>query len=167
MIFPAHSPFGLARPCPGFPARSILVRPLEHVMNSSNLIRITPRIMPRSVSDFCTGLFVVFPVQFLELFLVPWLIVFLFSHSRLAALIAPLLLMLVFIAFSVSSITLSSEGIRFHRLFGVPKFLPWSFISSIEIAPRWELITKEWLWPLLPAREMTASLTSLRHYRIS
>jgi hypothetical protein len=91
----------------------------------------------------------------------------LISGSWKIGLAVPAALYLVFLGFSVSSLSLSPEGVRFHRLFGSPKFLPWSAVRSVEVAPRWELITKGWLWPLFPCREMTASFTSLRHYRIS
>jgi len=122
--------------------------------------------MARDTVDFCVAAFVVFPAQFLALFILPGVIVFLLSRSWPFALAAPVVVCLVFVAFSVWSISLTTEGIRFHRILGIPKFLPWSSISSVEVAPRWELIRRGWLWPLLPAREMTASLTSLRHYRI-
>ena len=130
-------------------------------------IRIKPRIMSRGVADFCVGAFVVFPAQFLALFILPSGIAFLLSRSWYLALTVPAIIYVVFLAFSVWSITLTAEGIRFHRLLGVPKFLPWSSVLSVEVAPRWELIRRGWLWPLLPAREMTASLTSLQHYRIT
>jgi hypothetical protein len=137
-------------------------------MNSSDLsVRVKPRIMPRSIGDFCMGFFVVFPVQMFVLFILPGLVGYLVSHSELMALLPPVIVYLLFLAFSVWSITLTPEGIRFHRLIGVPKFLPWSSISSVEIASQRELITKGWLWPLFPAREMTPSLSSVRHYRIS
>jgi len=129
-------------------------------------IRVKPRIMARGAADFCVSLFIVFPAQFLALFILPGVITFLFSKSWYVALAVPLVIYVVFLAFSVWTITLTSEGIHFHRFIGVPKFLPWGSISSVEVAPRWELIRLGWLWPLLPAREMTASLTSLRHYRI-
>lgn len=130
-------------------------------------IRVKPRIMPRGVADFCVGFFIVLPAQFLALFVLPSVIAFLLSRSWYVAFTVPAFIYVVFVAFSVWSIILTAEGIRFYRFLGVPKFLPWSSISSVEIAPRWELIHRGWLWPLLPAREMTASLTSLQHYRIS
>jgi hypothetical protein len=106
-------------------------------------------------------------VQALGLFIMPGLIAFLISGSWKFGVAVPAVIYFVFLSFSVWSMTLSADGIRFHRLFGSPKFLPWSTVQTVEIAPRWEVITKGWFWPLLPAREMTTSLTSLRHYRIS
>ncbi len=135
-------------------------------MIADTSIRVKPRIMARGAADFCVGLFIVFPALFLALFILPGVIAFLLSRSWYVALAVPLVIYFVYLAFSVWSITLTAEGIRFNRLIGVPKFLPWDSISSVEVAPRWELVRHGWLWPLLPAREMTASLTSLQHYRI-
>jgi hypothetical protein len=130
-------------------------------------IRIKPRVMPENTSDFCVGFLLVFPLQATALFVLPSLLVLLLSRSSFVAWAAPAIICLVHLTFSVWSIALTPAGIRFHRLLGTPIFLTWTSISSIEPVSRWELITKGWLWPLLPAREMTPSLTSLRHYRIS
>jgi hypothetical protein len=135
--------------------------------NSKTSVRIKPRILARGFADFCIGGFVAFPVQALGLFILPGFIAFLISGSWEFGVGVPAVIYLVFLCFCVSSMTLSADRIRFHRLFGSPKFLPWSIVQSVEIAPRWEVITKGWFWPLFPCREMTASLTSLYHYRIS
>jgi hypothetical protein len=73
----------------------------------------------------------------------------------------------VFCSFAVTRLTLSTQGIRFHRVFGSPRFLPWDRIVSVAVAPRRELVLQGWLWPPFPAREMTASLTAREHVRIS
>jgi hypothetical protein len=144
-----------------------IVRPPTFMDSSEISVRIKPRILSRGFADFCIVSFVAFPVQALGLFILPGLIGFLISGSWKFGVAVPVVIYFVFLSFSVSSMTLSADGIRFHRLFGSPKFLPWSIVQSVEIAPRWEVITKGWFWPLFPCREMTASLTSLRHYRIS
>ena len=123
--------------------------------------------MSRGAADFCLVSFVVFPVQCLILFILPGVIAFLLSRSWPVCVAVPAVIYFVFVAFSVWSITLTTEGIRFHRFLGAPKFLPWTSIVSVEVAPRWELIRRGWLWPVFPTREMTASLTSLQHYRIT
>ena len=69
--------------------------------------------------------------------------------------------------FMVRRLTVSSDGLRFHRVLGSPKFLAWERISSVAIAPRNELILRGWLWPLFPSRESTPSLSALKHYRIT
>src|SRR5438552_4604092 len=92
-------------------------------------IRIKPRIMSRDAVDFCIVSFVVFPTQLLALFILPGVIAFLLLQSWSVALAVPAVIYVVFLAFSVWSITLTAEGIRFHRLLGIPKFLPWSRVS--------------------------------------
>lgn len=122
--------------------------------------------MPRDLIDLALTL-IVCPVQLGFLFVLPSYLVFLITNSRQFALLLFFVVYLIFLLFSVWGLGLSSEGIRFKRLLGSPKFVPWQDILSIEEAPRWELIRKGWLWPLFPAREMTASLSSIGHYRIS
>ena len=134
---------------------------------ANTTVRISPRINSRGFSDFCVVWFVAFPVLLVALFIVPGLVSYLLSGSWRVGVGVPVVIYFVFLAFSVWSISISSEGIQFNRWLGSPKFLPWGRIASISVAPRWELILRGWFWPLLPAREMTASLTSLDHYRIT
>lgn len=126
-----------------------------------------PRLLPRSFADLARCLLVPLPLQLAGLFVIPALVAYLATGSRDISLLVALGIYVAFLALSVWSISLSSEGIHFRRLLGSPKFLAWSEIVSIEVAPPWELIRNGWLWPLLPAREMTMSLSSLGHYRIS
>jgi hypothetical protein len=134
--------------------------------NAQSKIVIKPHLLPRSLSDFLIT-FLILLLQLDGLFVVPALVIFLVFYSCMLAFLVPLAVYFVFLALSVWSITLSKDGIHFRRLLGSPKMLPWSDVVSIEVAPRWELIRKGWLWPLIPAREMTASLSSLGHYRIT
>ena|SRR5438105_3609466 len=134
---------------------------------TNSTVRISPRINSRGFSDFCIVWFVAFPVLLLSLFIVPGLVVYALSGSWLVGAGVPVVIYFAFLSLSVWSVSIRPEGIRFHRCFGSPKFLPWGRIASISVAPRWELILRGWFWPLLPAREMTASLTSLQHYRIT
>lgn len=126
-----------------------------------------PRLLPRSFSDLATCFLVPLPLQLAGLFAIPAWVAYLVTGSESISLMVALGIYVAFLALSVWSISLSSEGIHFRRLLGSPKFLKWSEIASIEVAPQWELIRNGWLWPLLPAREMTMSLSSLGHYRIS
>lgn len=135
--------------------------------NAQSKIVIKPRIMPRSLSDFLITFLIPALLQLGGLFVVPALITFLLFRSDTLTFLVPLAIYFTFLALSVWSITLSEDGIHFRRLLGSPKLLPWSDVVSIEVAPRWELIRKGWLWPLIPAREMTISLSSLGHYRIT
>ena len=135
------------------------------VLNTSQII-LKPRVMPRGLVDV-TVVALSATIQICALFLLPSLLIYLVFRSAAATLLFALLTYLAFLAFSVWRVVLSNEGIHFRRLFGHPKHLTWAAITSIESAPRWELVTKGWLWPLLPAREMTRSMTSEGHYRIS
>ena len=127
---------------------------------------ITPRIKPR---DFIDGLLsaVVGIFQAAVLFGVPALAAYLLTHSGILAFVVFCAAFGLFQSFSVARISISSEGMRFHRCFGFPRFLPWVRITSIAVAPRAELVLRGWLWPLFPSREMTACLSSLQHYRIT
>ena len=134
---------------------------------SDTQVKIKPRIMPRSFTDLCINVFIAVPMQIVPVFVLPGLFVYFLSGSKNLTEATLMAIYLMFVAFSVWGVTLSKEGIRFHRILGKPKLLPWDVIKSIEIAPRRELILKGWLWPLFPHREMSASLTSVGHYRIS
>jgi len=129
-------------------------------------VNFKPRIAPRSFDDVFFGL-PVCVLQGLALFVLPAAATYLLTGSILCASGSVILISIIFIFFSVWSATVTDEGIHFKRLLGYPKFLPWNQITDIAVAPRMELIVHGWLWPLLPAREMTASLSSLNHYRIS
>jgi hypothetical protein len=133
----------------------------------SPAVHIKPRICPRSLVDFCIVMFLIAPILILALFIVPTAIAFLLTDSLEVALLIFLLIYVVYLCFTVWSITLDADGIRFHRLLGYPKFLPWSSVLEIEIAPRWEMICCGQLWPRFPHLEMTASLATTHHYRIS
>jgi hypothetical protein len=135
--------------------------------NAQSKILIKPRIMPRSLSDFLITILIAAPLQLGGLFVVPAFVSFLVFRSETLTLLVLIAIYFAFLALSVWSITLSEDGIHFRRFLGSPKLLRWNEVVSIEVTPRWELIRKGWLWPLIPAREMTTSLTSLGHYRIT
>ncbi|HEX5442267.1 MAG TPA: hypothetical protein VFW87_00500 [Pirellulales bacterium] len=138
--------------------------PLAGSPASDPPICIKPHLRARGVDDFCIGFLASVP-SLVTLLVLPAAVALAVSHSLAATLACPALLYVVFFGFVVSKITLTAQGIRFHRLFGTPKFLPWDSIASIEIAPRRELITKGWL--PFPLRELSPSRTSVGHYRIS
>jgi hypothetical protein len=134
--------------------------------HETDSVVIAPRIQPRDLSDgllsAAIGLF-----QTAVLFGIPAAAAYLLTRSGIVAFAAFCAAYGLFLSFAVVRISISSEGIRFHRRFGTPKFLAWSRITSVAVAPRSELIVRGWLWPLFPAREMTACLSSLQHYRIT
>ena len=96
----------------------------------------------------------------------PCLVVFMATSSALVAGFGFLVVYAIFLSMSVWSLELTTDGIRFARFLGSPKFIPWNQISTVKRVPRSELILHGWLWPPFPAREMTASLSSRDHFRI-
>ncbi len=135
---------------------------------------IKPRILPRDLIDVCLGL----PIGLLlaSLFFgVPAFVAFVMARvfgvsiysSLIAAFVAYCLFYGFFLLFMVRRLTVASDGLHFHRVLGSPKFLAWERISSVEVAPRNEVIVRGWLWPPFPSREITPSLSALQHYRIS
>ena len=126
-----------------------------------------PRFLPRGVLDFAITTLVALPLQCIGLFVAPAAGVLLAFGSVEGALLAAFLVYLLFLLFSVWSISVSNDGIQFKRILGWPRLLAWSEVATVAEVPRWELIRQGWLWPIFPAREMTACLSSLRHYKIT
>jgi hypothetical protein len=124
-----------------------------------------PRVSPRSFADAVLSLGVG-TVQVAILFGFPAIIGFLLTSSLDVAIGSSVAAYLVFASFIVRKLAISSTGIRFPRLLGSPKFVPWDAVVFVQEAPRRELIWHGWLWPLFPSREMTPSFTSIGHYRI-
>ena len=129
-------------------------------------LSVPPRFWPRDALDWVLSITVGLLLTCV-LFVGPAVIAFVITGSGAAAFITFSAAYAVFWLFSVRRISLSSSGIRFHRVFGGPRFLPWAAISSIEPAPRAEVVLHGWLWPLFPPRETTPSLSARGHFRIS
>ena len=146
---------------------------------------VTPHLKPRDAVDVIVGL----PLGLLavaELNIAPTLVLFIALHLAGAAAFADIdpsgelglllsagVAILFFIAFGVlimlhgvTRLELDAAGIRFVRLLGWPRFVPWSEIKDISPATRKEVFLHAWLWPPWPRREPTASLTALGHFRI-
>lgn len=124
-----------------------------------------PRVRPRNLTDAVLALSVAV-LQALVLYALPAIIGFSLTRSIDVAFFSAAAAALAVVSFSVKELVADSAGIRLSRLVGSPKFVPWGSITSIQEAPRSELIWRGWLWPLFPSREMTFSLTSIGHYRI-
>lgn len=136
-------------------------------MDNSDLgTLIKPRIASRGLKDFLVVAFIVLPVQLIGLLVIPAAFIYMMTHSWTAAILVAAIIYFVFMSLVVTALRVTSEGIHFLRRFGNPKFLSWEQIKSVSVAPPKELIIYGWLWPLLPAREMTASFSCLQHYRI-
>ncbi|HEY6563874.1 MAG TPA: hypothetical protein VIY86_05225, partial [Pirellulaceae bacterium] len=95
----------------------------------------------------------------------PCFLVYWVSDSVDLALLAFLAIYGVYVMFAVWSLRLDTRGIEFRRFLGRPKFLRWDEMTSIRPATRTEVVKDGWLWPLFPAREMTACLSARDHVR--
>jgi len=132
-------------------------------MDTKDIV-IKPRVWPLNFSDLVISVLVTVPFMTC-LFVLPSALMFLLSGSLWLAFLTSFVVYIAFVLFTVWNISLSSEGIRFARLLGNPRFIAWRDIVAVEKAPRRELICKGWLW--FPIREMTTSLSSFGHYRIA
>ena len=126
---------------------------------------VKPRILPRNFFDLLFTFTIGF-VQIFFLFLLPSFLIGLFFGKELG-LASFILIYIIFLMFTVTKLTLTETGIRFHRILGRPRFLKWDQIDSIVVADRYELMFKGWLWPPFPCREITPSLTTENHSKIS
>lgn len=126
---------------------------------------IRPRFLPRDALDILFLLFVCIPLQVLPLFGLPFLVGYLTTGSPVIGFLSFVLMYVLFVLFSVWALRVTQNGVEFRRLLGSPKLLAWKDISSIRIAKRMEVVRYGWLWPLFPAREMTACLSARDHVR--
>ena len=126
-------------------------------------IKISPRIWPRGLPDLLITTVVTVPL--LVVFFAPFTVVLLASESAAAAMILLVAQYVALLLFSVWSLTLSTTGIRFRRVLGSPKELPWARVQSVLPASRAEVILKGWFG--LPPKELTACLSTQGHYRIN
>jgi hypothetical protein len=100
------------------------------------------------------------------LLVLPALVAGVFFQSFIIGFVVYCLAYGMFLLFVVRKLSIDDNGILFVRVLGSPKILKWTDIESIEKVSRKELILRGWLWPLFPAREMTACLSSKNHFRI-
>ncbi len=69
----------------------------------------------------------------------------------------------IFPLFTVWGVEVNVTGVRFKRVLGSPRFVPWYDIKRIAEAPRSEVLLQA---GLLPWREMSVSATMRGHFRI-
>ena len=138
-------------------------------------IEIKPRIKPQDINDIMVGCFITPYILFWQgtFVILPSLYIgsLLCNDQHLKyifGLSIAIPLLLLTLLFTVKSIKISENGIRFVRYLGWPKYIKWSDIKRVvKNVPRKELIVKGWVWPVYPfAKEMTASLTSIGYYKI-
>jgi len=128
--------------------------------------KIKPRILPRSIFDILICIPIML-LQMLLLFIAPMLIIFLLSESLLLVLLAFLLVWGFFIFGGVRYLIVNEEGIRLKRVLGSPKFISWDNLESVEVSTPLNTIVYGWLWPPIPAREMTYSLSAYEHIQFT
>lgn len=124
-----------------------------------------PRIVPYDAVD-CAVAVAVGTIQFFMLFLAPAMVVYLVTQSLFPACAILAMMYLLILSWLVRSVVVGENGIRFIRLLGKPKFLSWQAITAVEEVRRREVVFFGWLWPIFPAREMTATLTSQHHFKV-
>jgi hypothetical protein len=129
-------------------------------------IKIRPRTLPRDFVDVLIAMFVCLPLQVVPMFFLPAGLVWWLTGSFLWGFVVLLAIYAAWLCFTVWSVELSADGVRFIRLFGTPRFLRWDEITTIAEAPRREVVLHGWLWPLFPPRELTPALSALGHFRI-
>ena len=131
-----------------------------------SILRIKPRTLPRDFSDVLIGLFVALPIQMGPVFFLPSGLVWWCTGSFALGFLTLLVIYGVWLCFTVWSLELSADGIRFVRFCGTPRFLRWQDITDISETSRSEVVLHGWLWPMFPTREMTPALSALGHFRI-
>jgi hypothetical protein len=139
---------------------------------ATNYMTIEPRILPRGPLDAALG--VTIGVLHLGvvavLASVPTYAVKVLTQNPLAVVLTFLATFFgasIFVSLcTISHLRCDEEGLEFVRAFGKPGKVPWARVESIEEASQAEVVVQGWLWPRFPMREMTATITSLGHYRI-
>jgi len=116
--------------------------------------------------DVLILLLVALPIQIVPVFFLPGGLIWWLTGSVLLGFVLLVITYAAWLCWTVWSLELSSDGIRFVRLWGTPKVLRWDEITNISEAPRREVVVHGWLWPMFPAREMTPALSALGHFRI-
>jgi hypothetical protein len=126
---------------------------------------VEPKFMPVSFADGSRSAIVA--VFQLAVLCAPGFLIFILSGNALIAGVLCVALYLFYGLQCISETTVDESGIYFKRSLGSPTYIPWTEVTSmVEVSPK-EVIILGWLWPFFPAREMTPSLTSVGHYRIT
>lgn len=66
----------------------------------------------------------------------------------------------------VTALEVSDSGLRFIRLLGSPKLIPWSELSSVRAVDPVEVVVWGWCLPPFPAREMSLSFSMHGYFAI-
>src|SRR5262245_13017503 len=110
---------------------------------SSQIVR--PRIMPRDTLDVVLTL-VLFPYQLAVIFGPPCAVTWWLTRSVDATFLVYLVAYGCSLTFVVRSLCLDADGIRFRRVFGKPKLIPWNELEKVTVVSRRELVLRGWIW---------------------
>ena len=124
------------------------------------------RILPRDALDVAIGL----PFGLLAATVVmglPAVSAYLVSDSVEGALVVALLAGGISLLYTVRSIELGPDGIRFRRLLGSPRMLTWIDVDAIVPVERMEVVLRGWLWPMFSPRDASLCLSARGHFRIT
>jgi len=133
------------------------------MQRGEGVMRMFPRFAPRDGIDMLIG--AAMAPYFLVLILSPPVLVGVLFKSLWWFLAGYVVWSFVLLSDTVWRLEISSTGVCFVRLFGMPKFLPWSEIKAVKKVTRAEIV-RAWFWPILPKREPTYTISARDHYRI-
>jgi hypothetical protein len=126
------------------------------------MTKIAPRILPRTFPDFLLT-FLAATILILILFVLPYKLLWVATNNYVVTFVPLLMVVLYFVFGGVRFLEINSEGIRFKRVLGSPKLIEWRNLEGVEISSPLRTIWFGWLWPIIPAREMTCSVSSYNH----
>lgn len=130
------------------------------------MTKIKPRILPRSILDLLICL-PAMTVQMLLLFVIPLIVIFLLTRNEILVISVFLLVWGFFLLGGVRYLLVDEKGILLRRVVGAPRFISWDDLESVEVSSPLNTIIHGWLWPPIPAREMTYSLSAHEHVQFT
>lgn len=128
--------------------------------------KIKPRILPRNLLDLLI-LIPAFAIQTIMLFIAPMFIIYILSGNMGLVLVTFILIWGYFIFGGVRYLIVNENGIQFKRILGSPRTITWQELESIEVSSPLNTIVYGWLWPPIPAREMTYSFSAYEHIQFT
>ena len=139
-------------------------------------VLLRPHLNTRSTADL-NRTFRAGALLMLELLALPLLVaaaVYTVSRSTVLALVGGIVVfyplsMVLSIVVTLSTVhwlRIDAAGLTFGRALGRHRRLPWGSITEIAPAPADEVVRRGWLWPPVPPREATRSMSAEGHFRI-
>jgi len=130
------------------------------------MTKINPRISPRNIIDLLI-LIPAFMIQSTILFFIPMVFVWYISGNILLSFFYLFFVWLYYAFGGVRYLVVDDKGIEFKRIIGSPKYIHWIDLESVEVSSPFNTIMLGWLWPPIPAREMTYSLSTFEHIQFT